>query len=363
MGDLRDALHPDARAACERLVHGLADLVVDVLAAAALDEPICWVCLSPGQEEGMDNLPIVYAGRESDRRRVVDEGLEHWSSLWNPYCLRDERDVVHPTEDDGWDRYVETGAGLRAAWDVVREAIDGRVLDPEYWVFEEVARELNHRPLPLPGTEDLAVWVFSFDASDGDLLGQLERVLRPATFAALRTQGLLSTTPEAVDSAYLASNLAAPDPCAALRRAAASDEPPSFRRDAERGLGYLALIPGAELADRNLIGTEDESLDLSLEYDGRGRLAGVGFEDAVRHAPPELLSGTGPLGVRSGARGRPGTTLVLAERADDDIADRLEFSDDVTGEGWVTLDLDRSGHLVAIHFHERHTVPPGLRVL
>lgn len=356
-------LEPAVGAALDTLVAGIAGLIIDVLASAELDETICWVCLYPGQEEGLDALPVIYAGRASDRQRLVDEGLEHWSAVWNPEAMRDGEDVVHPTYADGVDHYVEYGPELVAAWTIVRDAIQEVCLSPEHWVYRQVAHDLNRRQLPLPASDDLAVWVFEFDCSEGELLDQFETVLRPATFGMLADAGLISATPESFDPEFLQSHLDAHDPFADLRRAAAADQPPAFSQDTAAGIAYLALIPGAELADRTSVGTENDSLDLSLEYDSRGRLAGVGFENATRRAPPELLAGTSPLAIRDGTRARPGTTLVLADRGDDAIADSHDFSEDVAYDCWITLDIDRAGHLVAIRFRERRCVPPALRAL
>ena len=83
------------------------------------------------------------------------------------------------------------------AWEVVRRSIEGRCLSPEYWVHSRVAYDLNRRPLPLLTTDDFAVWVFDFDAGQGELLEMFAFVLRPATFELLRKRRLIGKDEDA----------------------------------------------------------------------------------------------------------------------------------------------------------------------
>jgi len=191
-------LDPQAAAALDTLVGGYSDAVVEVVAASGLDEPIAYLCLSPGQEEGMDVLPLIYAGRAADRERIVGEGLDDWSSAWNPFAMRDEEDMIHPTYDeDVAAQYVALEPEVLQAWEAVRGTIEGRCLSPEYWVHRRVAHHLNRRSLPLPATDDFAVWVFDFEAGQGDLLDMFASVLRPETFELLRERGLIGEDEEA----------------------------------------------------------------------------------------------------------------------------------------------------------------------
>src|SRR4051794_6449166 len=48
-----------AAAALDTLVGGYSNAVIEVVAAAGLHEPIAYLCISPGQEEGMDVLPLI----------------------------------------------------------------------------------------------------------------------------------------------------------------------------------------------------------------------------------------------------------------------------------------------------------------
>ena len=112
--------------------------------------------------------------------------------------MRDEEDVVHPTYDeDVGEHYVALAPELVDAWEVVRRSIEDRCLSAEYWVHWRVAHHLNRRPLPLPTTEDFAVWVFDFDAGQGELLDMFASVLRPETFELLRERGLIGDDEEA----------------------------------------------------------------------------------------------------------------------------------------------------------------------
>ena len=207
LGTLRDVTdYPDldldqqAAVALDALVSGYSDAVVKIIAASALDEPIAYLCISPGQdeEERMDVLPRIYAGRAADRQRIISEGLDDWSSAWNPYAMRDEEDTIHPTYDgDVAEQYVALASDVVRAWEVVRRSIEGRCLSPEEWLHRRVAHHLNRRPLPLPATDDFAVWVFDFDAGQGDLLDMLASVLRPETFDLLRERGLIGEDEEA----------------------------------------------------------------------------------------------------------------------------------------------------------------------
>jgi hypothetical protein len=209
LGTLHDvAAYPDldldrqAAAALDTLVSGYSNSVIEVVAASDLDEPVAYLCISPGQGEGMDVLPLIYAGRAADRERMISQGLDDWSSAWNPYAMRDEEDMIHPTYDeDVAEQYVALAPEVVQAWEVVRRSIEGRCLNPEYWVHGRVAHHLNRRSLPLPTIDDFAVWVFDFDAGQGDLLEMFASVLRPETFELLRERGLLGEDEEA---SYLA---------------------------------------------------------------------------------------------------------------------------------------------------------------
>ena len=187
-------LDREAAAALDTLLTAYGAAVSDLLVAAGLDEPVAYLCLSPGQEEGMATLPLLYAGRAADRERLLGEGLDDWTGAWNPYAMRDEDDLVHPVYDEhGEGRYVAFAPEAVEAWETVRDAVEGRCLSPEYWVHRRAAHALNRRPLPLPATDDFAVWVFDFEAGDGELLDMLSSVLRPETFELLRARGLVGS--------------------------------------------------------------------------------------------------------------------------------------------------------------------------
>lgn len=197
-------LDPPVAAALEALVEGYAGALVEVLADAGLDEPICALCLSPGQEEGMDTLALVYAQREVDRDRVAAE-VGGWWEVWVPFSYRDEEDVIHPSlvdsgEDEYVDKYVSLDPQLVAAWAIVRDAIEDRVLSAEYWVHGQIAHHLNRRALPIPATANFVAWVFDFDAGPAELIEMFDAVLLPKTRAALAEAGLIGEDPEGFES-------------------------------------------------------------------------------------------------------------------------------------------------------------------
>ena len=112
--------------------------------------------------------------------------------------MRDEEDAIHPTYDkDGAEQFVALAPEVVQAWEVVRRSIEGRCLSPEYWVHRRVAHDLNRRALPLPATDDFAVWVFDFDTGQGDVLDMLASVLTPETFELLHQRGLIGEDEEA----------------------------------------------------------------------------------------------------------------------------------------------------------------------
>jgi hypothetical protein len=182
-------------ATLDALVTSYIDGVIRVLAKAGIDEPIASVCISPGQEEDLDTLPRIYAGRAADRDRLVRDGPDHWMEAWNPYAYRDEEDQVHPTvvvrDEYADEEYLEMPAEAARGWEVVRDSLEGRCLDPTYWLHARVAHRLNRLVLPIPVTEDVAVWVFHFDAGPDEVREMLEAVLRPETFGALQSIGLI----------------------------------------------------------------------------------------------------------------------------------------------------------------------------
>lgn len=174
----------------EALASGYVALVLGVLRAAQVDDPICSVCLAPGQESELDVLPLVFAGSAVDRSNVLATS-EDPIDVWNPFEYRDEEDLVHPTEDGDDETYVKLDDDLKAAWARVREAVEPLVIDPVFWVLARVAHRLNREPLPLSTTDDVAVWIFDEEFDASALREQLAFVLTPATFEALRTSRLI----------------------------------------------------------------------------------------------------------------------------------------------------------------------------
>lgn len=189
--------------ALDRLIAGYAAHVVAILSDAELDEPICSIAIEQGQEEELDTIAVVFACRLADRERVLREAdAESWMDGWNVHLFRDEEDMVHPTavlDDDGYvdQVYRELEPTLIADWQTVRDAIEGQVVDAQQWVLARVCQRLNRQPLPVPATADLAVWLYEGHMGEGDLIAQLEFVLRPETLAALRTSGVLGQDSEA----------------------------------------------------------------------------------------------------------------------------------------------------------------------
>lgn len=183
-------LSPKARTALDRLTRGYRDTLVEVLGMEKPTGPIAYLCLSPGQEEGLDTLPIIYAGRASDRDREAAEG-DSWEDAWNPFAMRDEEDTIHPLEEDDGDRCAALPPEAVDSWNIVRGEIEDRCLSAEYWVHWRVARSLNREALPLPATEDFAVRVFDFEASGSELREMLRFALRPETLALLEERGLV----------------------------------------------------------------------------------------------------------------------------------------------------------------------------
>ncbi len=180
-------------AALEGLVEGIADTIGNVLRDAGLDQPICSICISQGQEEELDVLPVLFAGRVSDRDRIVRESDgDDWAAAWNPFAYRDEADVVHPMldEDDEEDYLVLEDEQLDA-WRRVRDALDGCVDEPSYWVLARVARKLNRTELAIPASQDLAVWLFGASVDENALREQLKFVLTPENFTKLTAAGLI----------------------------------------------------------------------------------------------------------------------------------------------------------------------------
>ena len=180
--------------ALDELLGHYVSCVMTVLEAAAIDEQICSLCLSPGQEQEVEMLPVIYAGRATDRDRMLRDGIGNWQDAWNPYAFRDEEDVVHPIyEADDDETYVEFGPRAISAWRRVRDALSGRCLSPEYWVHARAARQLNRVTLPLPVTDDFAVWVFDFDAGPDEMNEMFRSVLPAASYSKLAGSGLIGT--------------------------------------------------------------------------------------------------------------------------------------------------------------------------
>lgn len=188
-----DDLHldPPVTAAAEHLVARICEQIETLLGHARLNEPICSICIDHGQEDDLDVVPRIFAGRASDRDRIVREAEpDDWTEVWNAYAYRDEEDAVHPfVDEEGEEEYVSLDEEHQAAWQVVRDALDGRVLEPTEWVLARVARKLNRTELPVPATPDLAVWLFDETFGQGSLLEQLAFVLRPETYKALEAAG------------------------------------------------------------------------------------------------------------------------------------------------------------------------------
>lgn len=209
-GDYVDiALGPQDEAALGRLVDGCAAAILEILAGAEIAEPLCSVALYQGQEEELDALPIVFAGRASDRERILREGgPEDWIQAWNAWAFRDEEDVIHPADavtDDGYAEqvYRDLSPAHLEDWARVRAAIEAHnagttvQVGPADWVLTRVARALNRMRLPVPTTGDVAVWLCDGHLGEGDVIEHLEFVLRPETLGALRATGVVGEDSEA----------------------------------------------------------------------------------------------------------------------------------------------------------------------
>lgn len=181
--DLADiSLDRRQRDALERVLDHNTSAALAGLTSASGNGRVCAICIFHEQDDSLIVSDLLLCDEQQRESAIADFDLaEDWMDLWSPSFFEEGEECQVSLEVD--DSFV-------AAREIVRAALEERVLDPPRWVLSRVARRLSTESLPFPVTEDLVVFV-SNDELGGEFIEELRFVASPQALASLRARGLI----------------------------------------------------------------------------------------------------------------------------------------------------------------------------